>query len=101
MDPTLDDMMPEEAETHSPGNRELCIPTSAVRQESEGGEDFAEPEPGDTVAVTVEGTVTRAAGGKTYIRVTKANGEPIPEEKAEPGLDDLEAAAAAEVGGAS
>lgn len=69
----------------------LCAPMSALGDSGETGEAIA-PEPGDTVSMTVEGTLDRVEGGLAYITPTLVNGEPIPEKKAEPTEEDSLAA---------
>lgn len=62
MDPLLDE---------SVTGMELCIPASSLAI------DGADPEEGDAVNFTVDGTVTRVADGNVYIKPDRINDEAV------------------------
>lgn len=55
---------------------EVCVPMTAVAI-ADGDQNTA-PEPGDQVAVTLEGKVVRVENGNVYFKPATANGEPMP-----------------------
>lgn len=55
---------------------EICVPLSALAISGDGEEAVA-PEPGDQVAVQIEGKVSRVEGNCVFIKAETANGEPM------------------------
>lgn len=93
MNPNLDtgetlsegsDIAPE-----TPAMAEDCIPLTALAQPDQT-EQMANPEVGDLVTYTVEGTVTRVEGENAYVQRKAVNGQEVAGAAPEP-QDELSA----------
>jgi len=85
-------MITNDTTTSTPKSADdICIPSVALAV------DGTEPAEGDEVEFTVKGTVTSSADGRTHVKPSTVNGEPVdqPEEKPENPDDDMMAQAQA------